>query len=452
MTHPGRRALFAIFVAACAAQACAVAEEIEDGEDPGDTRRDDSGGSCDPAACLRTCLSLGASGGTCVEGACDCGELDGPVDVDLDDAGGADVDPDAPPPACDPTMCNSACISIGLPGGTCVGDDCNCGTGPDADADADTDADDAPPPPDEGPDVPPVDDAGVEDAPVDDARDDAVVDEGTTEDTGAVWGVPTCNTTGGTLRDRGIFGATTLTQSVVVPAMPAGRAVRLEITLNPRRILIAPIPWTDVQAQLQAPSGTRRTFWKHFEGDPSGMLGDYAFFTPWVLPVWWGESAGGTWTLTLTDDEMSGTSSTLVSWCVTPLDPATHASTDTGAHMAACDMSSHSIGDYACDADGGSCEHPLTIQLQASDMVRAAGTPNIRLETGHGDVSQLRIDLIGADGSETVVWNRGAGPLPATIPISAMTGAWMTGRYQLTITDMVAGTSGSLTRFCVEAN
>jgi hypothetical protein len=33
-----------------------------------------------------------------------------------------------------------------------------------------------------------------------------------------------------------------------------------------------------------------------------------------------------------------------------------------------------------------------------------------------------------------------------------MAGAWMTGRYQLTITDLAAGTTGSVSRWCIEAN
>ena len=73
-------------------------------------------------------------------------------------------------------------------------------------------------------------------------------------------------------------------------------------------------------------------------------------------------------------------------------------------------------------------------------------------QADHGDVSHLRISLIAADGTETTLWNRSPGPLPATFPLSSLSGGWMTGRYQLTITDMVDVTSGSLTRFCIEAN
>jgi len=94
----------------------------------------------------------------------------------------------------------------------------------------------------------------------------------------------------------------------------------------------------------------------------------------------------------------------------------------------------------------------VTFQLQVTNLVRALATPAIVVETTHPDASQLRIELIGADGSESVVWNRGAGPLPASIALSAMTGAWMTGRYQLEVTDMVEGTTGSLTRWCIHAN
>ncbi|MBI5486974.1 MAG: hypothetical protein HY905_06550 [Deltaproteobacteria bacterium] len=479
MGRHGWRAVGIWLVAVAAAVACAVADYGQDVVDqPEDARAEDAAASCDPGVCLRTCVGLGLAGGSCFDGECLCVSGDGPPpDVagdttgdtaELDDGGGADT----PPPVCDSATCDSACRSIGFPGGNCVSGDCLCGGGADADADVIT-AEDAPVddgpvddgavddgPIDDGPiddgvvDDAPRDDGAVEDAPVDETTvEDAPVDDGTADDAGGTWGVPVCDTTGGTLSDRGLFGgATRLVRTVSVPALGNGRAVRLEITISSRRFLIASLPFDDIQATLQSPGGVNRKFWYHFDGDTSGMLGDYTFFTPWVLPVWWDAAVGGTWTLTLQDDAFSGAGTTLVSWCVAPLDPAAYASTDTGARLASCDSTSRSISDYACASDGTDCEHPLTVQMQVTNLVRASGAPSARIETTHGDASQLRITLIGADGSETTLWNRGAGPLPATIPISTMSGAWMTGRYQLTITDMAAGTSGTLTRFCIEAN
>jgi subtilisin-like proprotein convertase family protein len=408
-------------------------------------------GGCDPGTCLRTCVGIGSSGGSCVEGSCSCQTWDGPTDVVFEDGGG-----DGPPPACDPATCTAACESIGEPGGTCLDTGCHCGLAPDADADAPDDSDDVPPPDDGGPDVPPADDGGVEDVAEEDAGpDDTPVDDGGADDYGSgPWGGAVCNSTGGTLADRPMLigGPTRLSQTVTLPAVGVGRAVRLEITITGRRVFVAALPFDDIQATLTSPGGVARNFWHHFEGDPPDLLGLYRFYTPWILPVWWDTSLGGSWTLTLQDDEYTGQGTQLVSWCVTPLDPATHAATDTGAALRACDTSSHSISDYLCDSSGANCEHPVTLQLQVLDLVRAAGAPNLSLTTSHPDASQLRIELIGADGSESTVWNRGSGALPASFPLSGMTGDWMTGRYQLTITDLTAGTTGSLSRWCIEAN
>jgi subtilisin-like proprotein convertase family protein len=243
---------------------------------------------------------------------------------------------------------------------------------------------------------------------------------------------------------------------VTLPSLGSGRVVRLEITIPTRRFLMISMPFDDLRASLRSPDGTTRTFWFHFDGDTSGSLGDYQFFTPWNLPIWWDRPVGGVWTLTLQDDVNTGgftsLDTVLSSWCLTPLDPGAYATTDTGAPLRACDSSSHSISDYACDSDGANCEHPVTFQLQVTDLVRASATPSIVLETTHPDVSQLRVALIGADGSESTVWNRSAGPFPASIPLSLMAGGWMTGRYQVQVTDMVAGSTGSLTRWCIHAN
>jgi hypothetical protein len=51
------------------------------------------------------------------------------------DAGDGEADADAG--ACDPATCDSACRSLGAPGGDCAAGECRCLGGPDADADAD---------------------------------------------------------------------------------------------------------------------------------------------------------------------------------------------------------------------------------------------------------------------------------------------------------------------------
>lgn len=451
-----QRALVRILVAVAAfagatVYACAVAE-TDDESDARDAARDDGGDACDAGACNLTCVGIGMAGGRCDGAECVCEPWDG--------GGSEDATTDVPG-SCDPILCEQACISIGAGSGACIEGSCRCGGGSDADADATPDrptddgGTDAPPPPDDGSgeDAAP-DDALPDDAPSDDAR----LDDAGSDDAGGAWGVPVCDTTAATLPDRPLIGgATSISRSVTVPSLGDGRVVRLEIMIPPRHISsVIPVPFDDLRASLRSPDGTTRTFWLHFQGDVSGMLGEYHFFTPWDLPVWWDRPVGGTWTLTLQDDThtgvlMSAVDTQLTSWCLTPLDPARFATTDTGAAVRACDASSHAISDYDCSS-GGSCEHPVTLEMQVTDLVRASGAPAVVIETTHPDVSQLRVDLIGADGSEAVVWNRGAGPLPASIPLSAMTGAWMTGRYQIRVTDMVEGTTGSLTRWCIHAN
>jgi subtilisin-like proprotein convertase family protein len=91
-------------------------------------------------------------------------------------------------------------------------------------------------------------------------------------------------------------------------------------------------------------------------------------------------------------------------------------------------------------------------ETQFDTIVRSLGTPRIRLALSHSSWSQLRIVLTGADGSESVLWNRSTGTPPSTFDITAMTGAWMTGRYQLRIEDHVDGTTGTLTGWTIMAN
>jgi hypothetical protein len=91
-------------------------------------------------------------------------------------------------------------------------------------------------------------------------------------------------------------------------------------------------------------------------------------------------------------------------------------------------------------------------ETQVTDIVKATGTPSLQLAISHGDWSQLRVVLTGADGSSNVLWNRGTGTPPSIHSLSGMTGAWMTGRYQLRVEDHVDGTSGSVTSWTVRAN
>jgi subtilisin-like proprotein convertase family protein len=332
-----------------------------------------------------------------------------------------------------------------------------CGGGADADADAPAEAD-----AEARVDEAAVDDARADDGAGDDARDEAPVDEGVAdeagrEDTGgATWGEPVCDTTGGTLRDRAIVGsATTLTRSLAVPDLGNGRVVRLDIEIPTRRFLGISIPFDDLQATLTSPTGEARKFWYHFEGDSSGGLFPvYDFDTPWTLPVWWDAEVGGTWTLMLRDDEFTGAGTTLSSWCLTPLDPALHASTDPGAHLGACDGEAHDITDYCEGDEPDPCtDHPVQFEMAVGDLVRAAGAARLVAEISHSDVSDLVISVVAANGTEITVWDRDpASAWTSTIALPTLDGVWLTGRWAIRIVDEVQYDTGTLNRWCIEAN
>lgn len=144
---------------------------------------------------------------------------------------------------------------------------------------------------------------------------------------------------------------------------------------------------------------------------------------------------------------------TLSSWCIVPLDPAPYAATDLGARVAVCDSATHSITDYCQgDAPDPCREHPVRFEMQVPTLARASAAPTLRIEQSHPDATQLEIDLVSAGGTTVRVWNRTAGPMPTTISLPTLAGTWLTGRWALKITDKVQTGTGSLTRWCIEAN
>jgi hypothetical protein len=141
---------------------------------------------------------------------------------------------------------------------------------------------------------------------------------------------------------------------------------------------------------------------------------------------------------------------TISSWCLTPLDPALHASAPIGARLDHVATDTGAVPD--CDMTTPDCPGDWWFETQVSDIIRSTGTPTLELTLSHADWSQLRIVVTGAGGTEDVVWNRGTGTPPSTFPISGMAGSWMTGRYQLLVEDHVEGVTGSVTRWAITAN
>jgi subtilisin-like proprotein convertase family protein len=194
-----------------------------------------------------------------------------------------------------------------------------------------------------------------------------------------------------------------------------------------------------------------RRVWNRFQGeDVGGWLPDYTFTASWPMPTWWLTSVGGTWTLSVQDEEMHclGPKPTNVSWCLTPLDPAIHASAPVDDPLSACASATGSIGD--CDAE--SCPVTTVFEMQVSDIVRASGTPTLALSMSHENPSDLEIAFTCANGFEQTLWDRGSGTIPGSFDLTGMTGEWMTGRYQLLVRDNVIGDGGSVSSWCVNAN
>lgn len=274
---------------------------------------------------------------------------------------------------------------------------------------------------------------------------DTITDTGT--DPGAGWGVPVCGT-GFTFVDTGAY-----TDWVTIADLGSVRVMQLDIVINDRVFFGIEIPFDDLTISLTGPTGTERVFWKEFYSDDTGALfPNYTFPSTWLIPAWWLTSVGGTWTLDLDDNEISGlggVSTTLASWCLTPIDPATHASTTIGANLNACASDTGSITD--CDPSG-TCPGVSVYEMQIDDIIQATGTPTLSYSATHADPSQLTIEFTSANGYTQTLWSGGGGAPPSTFDLTGMVGEWMTGRYQLRIEDDTDGATGSVSSWCVNAN
>jgi subtilisin-like proprotein convertase family protein len=267
------------------------------------------------------------------------------------------------------------------------------------------------------------------------------------------WGVTVCGVPA-SVSDCGLFCITpvTYTTSVTLPALGPGKVIELAIDIQGRYILGIAQPFYDLEVSLTSPSGTKRTFWKRFYGGNS-WDSTYAFTGSWQIPAWWDQDFSGTWTLGIEDYMFTGSATNVRSWCVTPPDPALFSTADTGAHLRSCFAASHAITDYCQGDSPDSCStHPVTAEHQVTELIKSSGTPTLTVDITHPDVSELRIDLKAASGREMTVWNRSAGPLPASFTLTLLGGEWMTGRWALTVTDSSQGNTGVLNGWCLEAN
>jgi subtilisin-like proprotein convertase family protein len=271
------------------------------------------------------------------------------------------------------------------------------------------------------------------------------------------WGVTVCGVPA-SVPDCTLLCLTpaTWSDSVILPALGPGKVIELAIDIQGRYILGMMQPFYDLEVSLTSPSGTKRTFWDRFYGGNS-WDSTYAFTGSWQIPAWWDQDFSGTWTLEIKDYMLTGLLTGLAtnvrSWCVTPPDPALFSTADTGAHLRSCFTASHAITDYCQGDSPDSCStHPVTAEHQVTELIKSSGTPTLTVDITHPDVSELRIDLKAASGREMTVWNRSAGPLPASFTLTLLGGEWMTGRWALTVTDSSQGNTGVLGGWCLEAN
>jgi subtilisin-like proprotein convertase family protein len=285
------------------------------------------------------------------------------------------------------------------------------------------------------------------DPPVDTLPDpdaEPVADTGT--DPGTGWGVPVC-TTGRSIVDRGSYSG-----SITLPSLGTFYVMELAIEIDDRRVVGVEIPFDDLVVSLASPGGTERVFWKNFTSDDTGLVfPNYAFPDTWTLPVWWGTSVGGSWTLEIDDTKISLSPTNLARWCLTPIDPAVHASHVYSTTLDACATDTGAIPD--CDMTTPDCPGDVTFEMQVDDLVKqVTGSPTLELRISHSSPSDLRIVFTEANGRVETLWDRSSGSLPSTFTLAGMAGDWATGRYQLLVEDHVEGTRGSVTSWCVRFN
>jgi subtilisin-like proprotein convertase family protein len=83
--------------------------------------------------------------------------------------------------------------------------------------------------------------------------------------------------------------------------------------------------------------------------------------------------------------------------------------------------------------------------------VRAeSATPQLALTLTHGAPTQISIRLTAADGTVYTVKSQGSTTIPTSFSLTGLTSQWLTGRYQLRVTDHTEGTTGSLASWAIQ--
>ena len=222
-----------------------------------------------------------------------------------------------------------------------------------------------------------------------------------------------------------------------------GRVVYLTIDTPDRFIATS---FSDIIGTLSHGS-TDVHFYNNYRGNETP--GTWEFPEEWTIPHFWDEEIGGDWTLYFEDEaHSSGTGFYLTEWCLEFEDPSTTAAYLTTGSQAA--TATGAISDYNGATDPPS---PRTTYFETmiTDSVNANGaTPTLLLSITHASPTDLSIELIAADGTIIQIKDQSDATIPASTPLTGLTSDWLTGRYQLSITDHVDTNSGTLTSWSID--
>jgi subtilisin-like proprotein convertase family protein len=253
----------------------------------------------------------------------------------------------------------------------------------------------------------------------------------------AGFNVPVC-VPGGAMPDCGINNCPSLQpkkmdKTLTFGDMGKGEVVRLDLDVTGRSGFAA-MPFSDIKMTLSH-GGVTASYYSNYE---TPNLGDvlspkYEFPGSWYLPHFWGQEMGGTWTLHAEDSLYTlGKQFVVNGWCLTFLPVGAKDKKTAGTWNAT------AVGVITDDAIASVFEMTIT------DIVtNEAADPVLHLAITHATAKQLDIALTAADG--TVIQIKEVGDaLVEDVPLTGLASEWLTGMYELRITDTVTGTAGTL--------
>ncbi|MDD5309624.1 MAG: hypothetical protein PHU25_20085 [Deltaproteobacteria bacterium] len=250
----------------------------------------------------------------------------------------------------------------------------------------------------------------------------------------AGFGVPVC-VPGGTMKDCTLASCNPqpkMDETLTFGDMGAGEVVRLDMEVVARTGFVSQ-PFSDIKMTLSH-GGVTASFYNQYQTPNTGTAVNPKFEFPasWYLPHFWGEELGGTWTLHAEDNLYNGKPFVVTTWCLTFLPAGAKTVKTTGSWDA------DAVGPITDDMAANVFQMTIT-DIAANDSV----DPVLHLAITHASANQLDIVLVAADGTVVQVKDVGE-PLVADTPLTGLSSKWLTGIYELHITDSVTGTAGTL--------